>query len=141
MTQDGQTDQDRGLGKALLLGAGAAVAAVGAYAAYKKTTKKKKRVKTKKGKTREIDCDVLVDDSGNELPGQEFNEKGRCINEDAVLEKASKEGKFSANQQQQPAYGGASQNNQAPYMQQQATSSGYPQGNSGNSKPAYMQGL
>mmetsp|Transcript_115298 Transcript_115298/g.172314 ORF Transcript_115298/g.172314 Transcript_115298/m.172314 type:complete len:158 (+) Transcript_115298:11-484(+) len=84
-------DQDRGLGKALLIGAGAAVAGVAAYAAYKKTTKKKKKkIKTKKGKTREINCDVLVDEQGNELPGQEFDETGRCINEDEILSSAGK---------------------------------------------------
>merc|ERR1712137_381507 len=81
-------DGDRGLGKALLAGAGAAIAGMGAYAVYSKTIKKKKQVKTKHGKTREIDCDVLVDQNGNELPGQEFDENGRCMNENEVLSRA-----------------------------------------------------
>ena len=68
-------DGDRGLGKALLIGAGAAIAGVSAYAVYSKATKKKKKkVKTKNGKSREIDCDVLVDPNGNELAIQQFDE-------------------------------------------------------------------
>merc|ERR1712000_739240 len=51
---DGQPmgpDGDRGIGKALLIGAGAAVAAIGTYAVYSKvTSKKKKKVKTNSGK-------------------------------------------------------------------------------------------
>jgi len=53
----------------IIIGAGAAVAAVGTYAVYSKVSKKKKKkkVKTKNGKTRDINCDVLVDPNGNEL--------------------------------------------------------------------------
>merc|ERR1719282_395876 len=82
MNTEGQ-DQDRGLGKAILAGLGG----IATYTAYKKL-KKKKHVKTKHGKTREIDCDVLVDEQGNELPGQEFDESGRCINEEKVVSAA-----------------------------------------------------
>merc|ERR1711963_954248 len=101
-------DGDRGLGKALLVGAGAAIAGMGAYGIYSKTAKKKKHVKTKHGKTREIDCDVLVDQNGHEIPGQEFDENGRCINENEVLSRAG-------NGQPQP-YGA---NYQAPTLYQQ----------------------
>merc|ERR1712100_727608 len=111
---DGQPmgpDGDRGLGKALLIGAGAAVAAIGTYAVYSKvTSKKKKKVKTKNGKTREIDCDVLVDSTGRELPGQEFDEYGRCVNENEVLSRAANSGQIppANNGPQQPVapYGG-----------------------------------
>merc|ERR1712108_133576 len=91
-------DGDRGLGKALLMGAGSAIAGVTAYAVYSKATKKKKKkVKTKNGITREINCDVLVDSNGNELPGQEFDESGRCINEDEVVAKVNNNQKSSDN--------------------------------------------
>merc|ERR1712108_69036 len=104
-------DGDRGLGKALLMGAGAAIAGVTAYAVYSKATKKKKKkVKTKNGKTREINCDVLVDPSGNELPGQEFDESGRCINENEVLSRAANSGQIPpAQNQQQGGYGAPQQ--------------------------------
>ena len=99
-------DGDRGLGKALLIGAGAAVAAIGTYAVYSKVTnKKKKKVKTKNGKTREIDCDVLVDSTGRELPGQQFDESGRCVNENEVLSRAANSGQIppASSAPQQPA--------------------------------------
>merc|ERR1711879_34055 len=87
-------DGERGLGKAFLAGVGG----IASYVAYKKISKKtKKHVKTKDGKTREIDCDVLVDESGNELPGQEFDESGRCINEDEVVAKVNNNQKSSDN--------------------------------------------
>eukprot|EP01023_Acetabularia_acetabulum_P055638 TRINITY_DN6439_c0_g1_i3.p3 TRINITY_DN6439_c0_g1~~TRINITY_DN6439_c0_g1_i3.p3 ORF type:complete len:199 (+),score=44.28 TRINITY_DN6439_c0_g1_i3:53-598(+) len=110
---DGQPigpDGDRGLGKALLIGAGAAVAAMGTYAVYSKVSKnkKKKKVKTKSGKTREITCDVLVDETGRELPGQEFDESGRCVNENEVLSRAANTGQIP------PANGGPPQQ-AAPY--------------------------
>merc|ERR1712232_584591 len=119
---DGQPmgpDGDRGLGKALLIGAGAAVAAIGTYAVYSKvTSKKKKKVKTKNGKTREIDCDVLVDSTGRELPGQEFDEYGRCVNENEVLSRAANSGQIPpANggpPQQAAPYGSGVYNNQPP---------------------------
>merc|ERR1712130_381262 len=99
-------DGDRGLGKALLVGAGAAVAGMAAYAAYSKTWKKKKKVKTKHGKTREVDCDVMVDESGREIPGQEFDETGRCINADQILPKPEPYG-ANAPPAQQPGGAGA----------------------------------
>merc|ERR1712000_642141 len=119
---DGQPmgpDGDRGLGKALLIGAGAAVAAIGTYAVYSKvTSKKKKKVKTKNGKTREIDCDVLVDSTGRELPGQEFDEYGRCVNENEVLSRAANSGQIppANNGPQQPVapYGSNIPMNQGP---------------------------
>ena len=148
---DGQPgeDQERGLGKALLIGAGAAAAGVTAYIAYKKATKKKKKkVKTKKGKTREIDCDVLVDESGNELPGQEFDESGRCINEDEVISKVTKQD----NQKQTSATPASSES--AGYMQgidskptsaassttQANANTGNQGGNSGG-QPSYLAGI
>uniref|UniRef100_A0A7S4MJ16 Uncharacterized protein n=1 Tax=Vannella robusta TaxID=1487602 RepID=A0A7S4MJ16_9EUKA len=95
-------DQDRGLGKMMLAGLGG----IAAYQGYKKITKKKKKhVKTKHGKSREIDCDVLVDESGNELPGQEFDESGRCINEDSILGKAAPSAQdSSSNNKNGPGY-------------------------------------
>merc|ERR1711974_167320 len=98
---------DRGLGKALLIGAGSAIAGVAAYGVYSKATKKKKKkkVKTKNGKTREINCDVLVDPNGEELPGQEFDESGRCINENEVLSRAGQTPQIPPAQNQQPQQG------------------------------------
>merc|ERR1712125_159585 len=120
---DGQPigpDGDRGIGKALLIGAGAAVAAMGTYAVYSKVSKnkKKKKVKTKSGKTREITCDVLVDETGRELPGQEFDESGRCINENEVLSRAANSGQIPSTNgtspQQVAPYGSGVYNNQPP---------------------------
>ena len=122
-------DGDRGLGKALLIGAGGAIAAVGAYAVYSKATKKKKKkVKSSNGKTREIDCDVLVDPNGNELPGQSFDESGRCINENEVLSRAASSGQIPANAPAQPYGSGAPQ----AYGQH-----GYGQPQSGYGQPQY----
>merc|ERR1712173_132002 len=50
------------------------------------------------------DCDVLVDQNGNELPGQTFDENGRCVNESEVLSRAANSGQAPAAQQPQ-AYG------------------------------------
>merc|ERR1711862_519553 len=61
-------------------------------------------VKTKNGKTREIDCDVLVDSTGRELPGQEFDESGRCVNENEVLSRAANSGQIPPGSAQQ-SYG------------------------------------
>merc|ERR1712217_619511 len=62
--------------------------------------------KTKNGKSREIDCDVLVDPNGNELAGQQFDESGRCINENEVLSRAANSGQIPpAQNQQQGGYG------------------------------------
>merc|ERR1712233_209090 len=83
---------------------GAAVAGMAAYAAYSKTVKKKE--KTKHGKTREVDCDVMVDESGREIPGQEFDETGRCINADQILPKPEPYG-ANAPPAQQPGGGAA----------------------------------
>merc|ERR1712137_9358 len=116
-------DGDRGLGKALLIGAGSAIAGIGAYAVYSKATKKKKKkVKTSSGKTREIDCDVLVDPSGNELPGQTFDENGRCVNESEVMSRAANSGQIPAGSQQPQAYGA---NYQGPPQGQQPYGQGY----------------
>merc|ERR1711907_930927 len=108
---DGQPlDGDRGLGKKLAIGVGVAALAVGAAVVaggvyhYSKKQKKKKKVKVN-GKTREIDCDVLVDDRGIELPGQEFDESGRCINEQEVVSRAVNNGQVSVQNQQQGGYG------------------------------------
>ena len=84
-------DGDRGLGKKLLI-AGAAIAAVAAVAViggvvYKKS-KKKKVVQTKDGKTREIEVEAFVDESGRELPGQVFDEYGNLVNEQEILSRA-----------------------------------------------------
>merc|ERR1712110_155771 len=112
-----------GLGKALLIGAGSAIAGIGAYAVYSKATwAKKKKVKTSKGKTREIDCDVLVDPSGNELPGQTFDENGRCVNESEVMSRAANSGQIPAGSQQPQAYGA---NYQGPPQGQQPYGQGY----------------
>merc|ERR1712110_429716 len=112
-----------GLGKALLIGAGSAIAGIGAYAVYSKATKKKKKkVKTSSGKTREIDCDVLVDPSGNELPGQTFDENGRCVNESEVMSRAANSGQIPAGSQQPQAYGA---NYQGPPRGQQPYGQGY----------------
>ena len=83
--------QDRGLGKKLLI-AGAAIAAVAAVCViggvvYKKS-RKKKTVQTKDGKTREIEVDVFVDESGRELPGQIFDEYGNLVNEQEILSRS-----------------------------------------------------
>merc|ERR1712054_647187 len=67
------------------------------------------KVKTKNGKTREINCDVLVDPSGNELPGQQFDESGRCINEDDVLSRAANSGQIPPPNQPQQYGSGAPQ--------------------------------
>jgi len=118
-------DGDRGLGKALLIGAGAAIAGMGAYAVYSKTTKKKKKkVKTSSGKTREIDCDVLVDQNGNELPGQSFDDSGRCVNENEVLSRAANSGQIPAGGQQPQPYGA---NYQGPPQAQPYGQPGYGQ--------------
>merc|ERR1712100_818603 len=78
----------------------------------------KKKVKTKNGKTREIDCDVLVDSTGRELPGQEFDEYGRCVNENEVLSRAANSGQIppANNGPQQPVapYGSSIPMNQGP---------------------------
>merc|ERR1712110_661902 len=112
-----------GLGKALLIGAGSAIAGIGAYAVYSKATwAKKKKVKTSSGKTREIDCDVLVDPSGNELPGQTFDENGRCVNESEVMSRAANSGQIPAGSQQPQAYGA---NYQGPPQGQQPYGQGY----------------
>merc|ERR1712137_764677 len=75
---------DRGLGKKLAIGAGVAALAVGTavvaggiYHHHKK--QKKKKTVYVNGKSRDIDCDVLVDDRGIELPGQQFDERGVCV--------------------------------------------------------------
>merc|ERR1711934_1222926 len=110
------------------IGAGAAIAGVTAYAVYSKATKKKKKkVKTKNGKTREINCDVLVDPSGNELPGQEFDESGRCINENEVLSRAANSGQIPPAQNQQPrqGYGAPQQGYGAPQQGYGAPQQGY----------------
>ena len=113
-------DGDRGIGKALLIGAGAAVAGIATYAvASKITSKRKKKVTTQNGHTREVDCDVLVDTYGNELPGQVFDESGRCVNENEVLSRAGNQ-----QQPQQQQYGYPEQQQQYGYPQQQY---GYPQ--------------
>merc|ERR1712054_217811 len=76
------------------------------------------KVKTKNGKTREINCDVLVDPSGNELPGQQFDESGRCINEDDVLSRAANSGQIPPpNQPQQYGAPPMNQGYGAPPMQ------------------------
>merc|ERR1712110_1217271 len=128
-----------GLGKALLIGAGSAIAGIGAYAVYSKATKKKKKkVKTSKGKTREIDCDVLVDPSGNELPGQAFDENGRCINESEVMSRAANSGQIPAGSQEPQAYGanyrGAPQGQQ-PYDQGYGAPQSYGQPGYGQPQP------
>merc|ERR1712125_244016 len=83
---------------------------MGTYAVYSKVTKKKKKkVKTKNGKTREINCDVLVDPNGNELPGQQFDESGRCINEEDVLSRAANSGQIPPPDQPQQYGSGAPQ--------------------------------
>merc|ERR1712063_150552 len=104
---DGQPlDGDRGLGKKLLVGAGVVALAVGAAIViggvyhYNKKQKKKKKVKVN-GKTRSVNCDVLVDDRGIELPGQEFDETGRCVNEQEVLSRAVSNGQIQAQNQDQ----------------------------------------
>merc|ERR1712137_1300700 len=121
---DGQPlDGDRGLGKKIAIGVGVAALAVGAAVVaggvyhYSKKQKKKKKVKVN-GKTREIDCDVLVDDRGIELPGQEFDESGRCINEQEVVSRAVNNGQVSVQNQQQGGYG-------APMGQPNYNSGGY----------------
>merc|ERR1712125_301629 len=69
----------------------------GTYAVYSKVTKKKKKkVKTK---------------NGNELPGQQFDESGRCINEDDVLSRAANSGQIPSGNQSQ-AYGSGAPMNQ-----------------------------
>merc|ERR1712107_449173 len=69
-----------------------------------------------------IDCDVLVDQSGNELPGQTFDENGRCINESEVLSRAANSGQIPAGSQQPQAYGA---NYQGPPQGQQPYGQGY----------------
>merc|ERR1711907_314209 len=89
---------DRGLGKKLAIGAGVAALAVGTavvaggiYHHHKK--QKKKKTVYVNGKSRDIDCDVLVDDRGIELPEQE------------VLSRAANSGQIQGGGQQQ--WGGA----------------------------------
>merc|ERR1711934_658307 len=54
-------------------------------------------------------CDVLVDPTGNELPGQEFDESGRCVNENEVLSRAANSGQIPQGQNQQQGYGAPQQ--------------------------------
>jgi hypothetical protein len=74
---DGE-EGDRGLGKKLLVGAVAGAAAGFGYNKYKKH-QRKKHVTCADGKTREIDCDVMVDEHGNEISNQQWDERGRNI--------------------------------------------------------------
>merc|ERR1712137_568153 len=90
---------DRGLGKKLAIGAGVAALAVGTavvaggiYHHHKK--QKKKKTVYVNGKSRDIDCDVFVDDRGIELPGQQFDERGVCVNEQEVLSRAANSGQI-----------------------------------------------
>ena len=53
--------------------------------------KRTKKVRVN-GKKKSLMCDILVDDRGIELPGQEFNIEGKCINEEEVYERAKASG-------------------------------------------------
>merc|ERR1712137_351153 len=114
---------DRGLGKKLAIGAGVAALAVGTavvaggiYHHHKK--QKKKKTVYVNGKSRDIDCDVLVDDRGIELPGQQFDERGVCVNEQEVLSRAANSGQIQGGGQQQQWGGPPQQQWGAPPQQQ-----------------------
>lgn len=88
---EGGEDGERGIGKKLLIGAGVAAVAVGvigvgAYA-YKRhqRTKRRKAVRCSDGKTRDIDCDVMIDENGRELPNQQFDENGNNITPESAI--------------------------------------------------------
>merc|ERR1712000_341458 len=115
---------DRGLGKKLAIGAGVAALAVGTavvaggiYHHHKK--QKKKKTVYVNGKSRDIDCDVLVDDRGIELPGQQFDERGVCVNEQEVLSRAANSGQIQGGGQQQQWGGPPQQQWGGPPPQQQ----------------------
>lgn len=104
-------DEDRGLGKKVLICAGVSALAVGTAIvvggiAYN-TNKNRKTKKVKiNGKSRNINCDIFVDDNGIELAGQEFNEYGVCINEQEVISRAVAEGKIIQQQNYNQNYPG-----------------------------------
>lgn len=105
-------DNERGLGKKLALGVGICALAIGTVVVggiiYKTHKNKKKKRVYVNGKSRDIDCDVLVDDMGNELPGQEFDKHGMCVNEQEVMSRAVQNGLVkqdsNENYQQFPQY-------------------------------------
>jgi hypothetical protein len=80
-----EQDGERGLGKKLLIGAGVAavaVAAIGvtAYGVSRyRRSKRRKQVRCSDGRTRDIECDVMIDEQGRELPNQQFDENGNNI--------------------------------------------------------------
>ena len=140
-------DQSRGgMGKKLLIGAGLAAAAVatvavvggGAYLIYNKK-KKSRKVVVVNGQHREIDCDVLIDDRGMELPGQQFDECGRCINEQEVVSRAVSAGIIPPQGGETPGYGNTPGYGQNPQMGGYGQPMGYDQMN--NSGPYGQPGM
>jgi len=84
-------DGERGIGKKLLIGAGVvaagvAVIGVAAYGIHRyRRSKRRKTVRCSDGKTREIECDVMVDEHDRELPNQRFDENGNNITPETAL--------------------------------------------------------
>ena len=89
-----EVTQERGLKKIVVAGA----AAMAGHHLYKKHKAKKEKEIHVHGhghhheKKRQVLCDVLVDERGIELPGQVFDERGECINEQEVISRAVEAG-------------------------------------------------
>ena len=113
------SDPDRGVGKMLLVAGGIAAVMIGGAIYHKQ--KKKKKIRTKFGKSKEIEVNSYVDQYGNELPGQEFDKHGNLVNEQEILAQAQPlppPPSYYSNQQQSsypqtttPNYGQGSQEN------------------------------
>jgi hypothetical protein len=123
----GGQDGERGLGLRLFTGAVAGAVAGYGYHRYKRHVKKKKQVKCADGRTREIECDVMVDEHDRELPDQAFDEHGRNITAPPA-------------QQQQQQHNNSDQIQGAPWdQQQQQQQPGYPPQPYGYPPQCYQQ--
>lgn len=92
-------EQDRGLKKKLAIGAGMIALITGTVIvggiAYKTHKKRKMKKINIYGNTRDIECDTLVDEYGNELEGQIFDHNEICENEQQVLSRAIQNGQLT----------------------------------------------
>jgi hypothetical protein len=75
---------ERGLGCRVLVGAMAGAIAGYGYHRYKRA-QRKKNIRCRDGSTREIECDVMVDEHDRELPNQVWDETGRNITPDTPM--------------------------------------------------------